>query len=66
MYNTDNVLVQELQSFNSFNNVYLGYGFSHEIKKNIFFDISYIQLIIKKLYGFKNGSLAFGVSLQLF
>ena len=66
VYNTDNVLVQELQSFNSLNNVYLGFGLSHEIKKNVFFDISYIQLIKKNLYGFKNGSLAFGVSFQLF
>tara|TARA_B100000767_G_C19744393_1_gene527764 strand:+ start:143 stop:700 length:558 start_codon:yes stop_codon:yes gene_type:complete len=65
-YNTDNVIVQELQSFDFLNNLYIGCGVSHEIKKNVFFDISYIKLIKKNLYGLKNGSLAFGVSLLLF
>lgn len=65
VYNSSGDLSIEEQSFNLLDQTSIGAGVSFELKTNVFFDLSYTQLLRKNIYGFKNGFCSFGVHFEL-
>lgn len=66
VYNDNGDLSIEEQPFGLIDQISLGVGCSFTISKNLFFDISYSQLLKKNIYGFKNGFTSFGIHFELY